>query len=193
MQHTALHCETLQHAATNCNKLQYRWAASCCGTRWLIEATRCNTLQHAATRCNTLQHAATRCNTRQHKWAASCCIYTCIYIYNIDIHSRANHIHYIMRSQGCMVQHTATYMGSFMFYIYTYIYIDKILVLITLAAQRDRRDARWASALSTSSSSPRTRKRRRRLTTSRLFCCSVLQCVAHILISLSLEKVAGDM
>ena len=35
----------------HCNKLQHT-------------ATQCNTLQHTATHCNTLQHTATHCNTR---------------------------------------------------------------------------------------------------------------------------------
>ena len=78
--HFAVHCHTLQHAATQCSK-QAPAAPSgrllCCNT------TLCNTLstlQHTAThthlqngagsfdiapqtRCNALQHAATRCNT----------------------------------------------------------------------------------------------------------------------------------
>jgi len=43
---SAMHCNTLQHAATRCNTLQHT-------------ATDCNTLQHTATYCNTLQRAAT--------------------------------------------------------------------------------------------------------------------------------------
>jgi len=44
LQHTATHCNTLQHA------LQHT-------------ATHCSTLPHTATHCNTLQHTATHCNT----------------------------------------------------------------------------------------------------------------------------------
>ena len=40
LQHTTVHCSTLQ-----------------------LIATHCNTLQHTATYCNMLQHAAPRCNT----------------------------------------------------------------------------------------------------------------------------------
>jgi len=45
--HTATHCNTLQHTATQ------------------MQHTR-NTLQHTATHCNTLQHTATHCNTLPH-------------------------------------------------------------------------------------------------------------------------------
>jgi len=68
LQHTATHCNTLQH--TRCNTLQH--AAICCNTvQHTLQLTAfarvtapCNTLQHTATYCNT--HAATRCNTLQH-------------------------------------------------------------------------------------------------------------------------------
>jgi len=72
LQHTAIHCcslrqerkvwiITLQHTATHCNTLQHT-ATHCCSLRqerkvWII------TLQHTATHCNTLQHTATHCNT----------------------------------------------------------------------------------------------------------------------------------
>jgi len=48
-QHTATHCNTLQHTATHA----YGGHAQ----------PHCNTLQHTATYCNTLQHTATHCNT----------------------------------------------------------------------------------------------------------------------------------
>jgi len=76
---------TLQHTATYCHTLHYRWKdrifKDCGMHQWVMS------LQHAATRCNTLQHttrlqgnkscgihqwvvslqrAATRCNTLQH-------------------------------------------------------------------------------------------------------------------------------
>jgi len=43
--HTATHCNTLQHTATHCNTLQHT-------------ATHCNTLQHTATHCNALHNTA---------------------------------------------------------------------------------------------------------------------------------------
>jgi len=57
-QHTATHCNTLQHKCNTlkhkCNKLQYK-----CNTLH----HKCNTLQH---KCNTLHHTATHCITLQH-------------------------------------------------------------------------------------------------------------------------------
>jgi len=53
MQHTATHCNTLQHlqhTATRCRWHRYVW-----GKR------RNDALEHAATHCNTLQHTATHC------------------------------------------------------------------------------------------------------------------------------------
>jgi len=67
LQHTATHCNTLQHAATtHCNTLQH--AATHHNVLPFVEtsATQCNTLQYTATHRNTLQHTATRCNTLQH-------------------------------------------------------------------------------------------------------------------------------
>jgi len=74
-----LHCNTLQHTATQCNKLntaQQTWSGVE-KERMLLgfvtehptsnyTATHCNTLQHTATHCNILQHAATHCNTLHH-------------------------------------------------------------------------------------------------------------------------------
>jgi len=69
---------TLQHAATHCNTLQYYTTLMFARTLTHPHhfTTRCNTLQHPAThheysRCprhtrTILQHAATRCNTLQH-------------------------------------------------------------------------------------------------------------------------------
>jgi len=59
-QHTAAHCNTLQHTAM---VLRVLW--------WVVLTVSnslppCNTLQHTATHCNTLQHIATPCNTLQH-------------------------------------------------------------------------------------------------------------------------------
>ena len=71
MQHIAIHCITLQHAATRCNTLHahekpYRVCA-------FFAATYCNALQHAATHCNTLEMPYQFCavftaqgNTMQH-------------------------------------------------------------------------------------------------------------------------------
>ena len=47
------HCNILQHTATHCNTLQH------------YTQSHCNTLQHTATHCNTLQHTATHRNTLQ--------------------------------------------------------------------------------------------------------------------------------
>ena len=54
---------TLQHTATHCNTLQHATALRE-GNQSLF--THCNTLQHPAAHCNTLQHTATPCNTLQH-------------------------------------------------------------------------------------------------------------------------------
>jgi len=51
LQHTATHCNMLQHAALNCN-------TPCHGHDGDLD-----TLQNTATLCNTLQHTATHCNT----------------------------------------------------------------------------------------------------------------------------------
>jgi len=65
-QATAIHCNTLQHAATLSNKPQQMAHVA----RRYIAASHCafhsHTLRHTATHCNTLQHTATRCNTLQH-------------------------------------------------------------------------------------------------------------------------------
>jgi len=72
LQHTAVHCNTLQHAATQLRhtndeevalEMQHIYDEST-ATYYNI-ATHCNTLQHTATHCNTLQHTATHCNTLQ--------------------------------------------------------------------------------------------------------------------------------
>jgi len=97
-EHTATHCNTLQHtlqhAATHCNTLQH-----CLYIRESLEvmSTLQHTATHTATHCNTLQHSATlfvytgkprgdehtathcntRCNTLQH--TATLC--NTVYIY----------------------------------------------------------------------------------------------------------------
>jgi len=55
--HTATHCNTLQHTATNV-----------CGYNGGYDHTarHCNTLQDTATHCNTQQHAARHCKTLQY-------------------------------------------------------------------------------------------------------------------------------
>jgi len=104
LQHTATHCNTLQHRhtylliTTHTSKTLLHTAAHCKHTvtqshshhheRQQDAATHCNKLQHTATHTylpittkamNTLQHAATRCNALQH--AATRCNteqkYTC--------------------------------------------------------------------------------------------------------------------
>jgi len=61
---TAIHYNTLQRTATNCNTLQHSathfWI--CTG----MTTTHCNTMQHTAPYCNILQHTATHCNTLQY-------------------------------------------------------------------------------------------------------------------------------
>ena len=57
VQHTATHCNTLQHQLT---KVCLSRAARA------IKLLHCSTLQHTVTHCNTLQHTATHCNTLQH-------------------------------------------------------------------------------------------------------------------------------
>ena len=85
--YTAIHCNTLQHAAT-----------------------RCNTLQHTATYCNILQHTATYCNILQHT------VYTCTYIYlhvcmYTRIRSTPRHCNTLQHaaSRCNILQHTATH------------------------------------------------------------------------------------
>jgi len=68
LQHSATHCNTLQHTATQfiCSTSQ-EILRKCATYAYLPPtATHCNTLQHTATHCNTLQHTATHCNTLQH-------------------------------------------------------------------------------------------------------------------------------
>ena len=63
LQHTATHCNTLQHTATHCyTHMQVRKTLALQHT-----GTHSNTLQHTATHCSTLQHTATHCSTLQHR------------------------------------------------------------------------------------------------------------------------------
>ena len=57
LQHTAPHCNTLQHTRIPAPASFWLFYVSC-------TAPCCNTLQHSATHCNTLQHTATRTHTR---------------------------------------------------------------------------------------------------------------------------------
>ena len=57
MQHTATHCNTLQHTATT-TCICYVKNSITDGEKECMYLT-CNTLQHIATHCNTLQHTAT--------------------------------------------------------------------------------------------------------------------------------------
>jgi len=66
---TASHYNTLQHAATHCNTLQYQphsKGQELCKWGREVTATYCNTLEYTATHCNTLQHTATHCMTLEH-------------------------------------------------------------------------------------------------------------------------------
>ena len=71
LQHTATHCNTLQHSATPCNTLQHPAKRPIYKRRYVtrelsIEKEISNGPQHPATPYNTLQHPATLCNTLQH-------------------------------------------------------------------------------------------------------------------------------
>jgi len=71
LQHTATHCNTLQHADvpyTMGIKQQKQMGDQALPLFNTLQhtATYYNTLQHTATHCNTLQHTATHCNTLQH-------------------------------------------------------------------------------------------------------------------------------
>jgi len=57
LQHTAIHCNALQHTATE----WHRHGVSSEQLTKILQytATHCNTLQYTATHCNTLQHTAT--------------------------------------------------------------------------------------------------------------------------------------
>jgi len=78
LQHTARHWHnTLQHTATHCNTMQHtaarqRFARSAMpAMRRAMSGDYCIPLQHTATHCNTLQYPTTPCNTMQHL-AARC-------------------------------------------------------------------------------------------------------------------------
>jgi len=72
LQHNVMHCQTLQHTATNWNSQQHAFEQQPA----IPLDCRCNTLLRAATQCNTLsdtpthriasQHTAPHCNTLQH-------------------------------------------------------------------------------------------------------------------------------
>jgi len=64
-EYVVVHCNALQHTATNCNAL--------CRSFWVLKdtprhhtATHSNILKHPTTHWNTQQHPATYCNTLQH-------------------------------------------------------------------------------------------------------------------------------
>jgi len=92
LQHAA-RCNTLQHAATRCNRKSGAIYTHRVNT-WWHSATQCKTLQHTATygsipqhaatrsistpcatHCNTLQHTTTRCNMLQ--WVICCSMLQC--------------------------------------------------------------------------------------------------------------------
>ena len=64
LQHTATHCNTLQHTATH--------LITCVSHVWLqyyaMSLSCPHTLHYITLSCNTLQHTATHCNTLQHTW-----------------------------------------------------------------------------------------------------------------------------
>jgi len=84
-----MHCNTLQHTATQCDTLQHtatwRWLCANHGAlpnyhnnkrchALQHSATLCNTSQRTATCCDALQHTATQCSTLQH---AVMCRWSC--------------------------------------------------------------------------------------------------------------------
>jgi len=70
VQHSATHCNILQHDTYNrkClrSKCRARHHAATHFNTLQQSIAHCNTLQHTATHCNTLQHTATHCNTITH-------------------------------------------------------------------------------------------------------------------------------
>jgi len=63
LQHTATHCNTLQHITSHYK--EPREPSNMLHDLILqLTATHCNTLQHTATHCNTLQQMSTHCNTQ---------------------------------------------------------------------------------------------------------------------------------
>jgi len=57
MQHTATHCNTLQHSAHNTHtSAQLRNIGGLVVVVVVVVAVHCNALQHTTTHCNTLQH-----------------------------------------------------------------------------------------------------------------------------------------
>ena len=85
---------TLQHTATHCNTLQHAETAS-----WLAN-THCHTLQHTAMHFNTQQRTATHCNALQH--TASYCN-----TQKPQVHSRAH-----AATQWKMLERAATYCNT---------------------------------------------------------------------------------
>ena len=65
-ENTYLYYNTLQHTATHCNTLQHHDNIGISSYTWVCVGngmTYISSLQHNATQCNTLQHTATHCNT----------------------------------------------------------------------------------------------------------------------------------
>ena len=74
-QHTASHCNTLHHTAAQTDLLTRQRTASHCITLHRTAAqTDLLTLQHTASHCNTLQHTAAHCNTLKQTFAL-CVLY----------------------------------------------------------------------------------------------------------------------
>ena len=88
LQHTAIHCNTLQHTGTGDISTPLQYTAAHCSTLQHT-AAHCSTLQHTATHwsgryqyttatlCSTLQHIATHCNTLQHNRAGDISSWVC--------------------------------------------------------------------------------------------------------------------
>jgi len=61
LQHTATHCNSLQHVAKHTGDSELATDVSHAN----CAAALCNTLLHTATHCNSLQHTALHCNTQE--------------------------------------------------------------------------------------------------------------------------------
>ena len=117
LRHTATHCNTLQHTAIHCNTLQHT-------------ATHCNTLRHTATHCNTLntlQHTATHCNTLHTLTHSPMCGVTPSYRWHVlfvcvpGLHRRSDmtpSYSYTHTTTHCnTLQHTATHCNTLYLHI----------------------------------------------------------------------------
>jgi len=96
-------CSTPQHTATHCNTLQHtlqRICLRCC--TGLIMSDGSLLPSDTATHCSTLQHAATHCNTQQHTAT-----------YPFETLYRAYHVRWLtLRGHCSTLQHTAAHYST---------------------------------------------------------------------------------